>query len=237
MYQILKVMKEKIKESIIGQFYLYFKGLYLKRLYLARNKKFIEVLKKYITSDITIISTNCFAGRIMQDLKMQYNSPTLGLYFMYPDYIDFLSNIKHYLTETKLVFTDKSKYQLGNERLQNAEHKYPMALLDNVIEIHFLHYKTEEEAAQKWYRRIERINWNKLFVIGMDQNGCKEADIYNFEKLPFKNKVFFTHRNIKETNVIIPIKEFACRNEVGNPYTERDIFYKYLVKWLAENFK
>ena len=85
MYQILKVMKEKIKESIIGQFYLYFKGLYLKRLYLARNKKFIEVLKKYITSDITIISTNCFAGRIMQDLKMQYNSPTLGLYFMYAE--------------------------------------------------------------------------------------------------------------------------------------------------------
>lgn len=230
-------MKETLKKTFIGKFYLYLKEIYLKRLYLHRNKKFIEVLGKYISSDTTIISTNCFAGRIMQDLKMQYNSPTLGLYFMYPDYIDFLSNIKYYLKETKLVFVDKSKYPLGNERLKAAQHKYPVALLDNKIEIHFLHYKTREEAAEKWYRRIKRINWNKILVIGMDQNGCQLSDIKNFERLPFKNKIFFTHRHIAKNKVVIPIEEFAQRDEVGNPYTERDVFYRYFVKWLAENYQ
>lgn len=230
-------MKERLKETVIGKSYLYIKDIYLKRLYLHRNKKFIEVLGKYISSDTTIISTNCFAGRIMQDLKMQYNSPTLGLYFMYPDYIDFLSKLKYYLEETKLVFTDKSKYSLGNERLKAAQHKYPVALLDNKIEIHFLHYKTQEEAAEKWYRRIKRINWNKILIIGMDQNGCQLSDIKNFEKLSFENKIFFTHRHIAKNKVVIPIEEFAQRDEVGNPYTERDVFYRYFVKWLAENYQ
>lgn len=230
-------MKEKIKKTIIGNIYMDLKKSWLNKVYLRRNKKYIAILKQYIDSDTTIISTNCFAGRIMQDLKMQYNSPTLGLYFMYPDYVLFLSNLRYYLTEAKLVFVEKSKYKLGNERLQASDHKYPVALLDGKIEIHFLHYKTDEEAAQKWYRRARRINWSKILVIGMDQNGCNLSDINSFEKLPFNNKCFFTHRKLTKTNVVIPIEEFSQRQEVGNPYTERDIFYKYFIEWLSVNYK
>ena len=228
-------MKARLKKTMIGNIYMNFKKVWLNKIYLRRSKKYIDALRQYIDKDTTIISTNCFAGRIMQDLKMQYNSPTLGLYFMYPDYITFLSNLKYYLTEAKLVFVEKSKYELGNKRLQSSEHKYPVALLDGKIEIHFLHYKTCDEAAQKWYRRAGRINWNKILVIGMDQNGCNQSDIINFEKLPFTNKCFFTHRKYKESNVVIPIEEFSMRDEVGNPYTERDVFYKYFVKWLSNH--
>ena len=64
-----------------------------KRLYELRSP-YLKDIKAVIDQDTTIISSNCFAGRIMQDLGMQYNSPTLGLYFWYPDYIEFLSNLK-----------------------------------------------------------------------------------------------------------------------------------------------
>ena len=67
--------------------------------------------------DLSLISSNCFTGRIMQDIGMQYITPTLGLYFMYPDYIEFLSNLEYYLKEAKIEFVEHSKYAIGDERL------------------------------------------------------------------------------------------------------------------------
>lgn len=78
--------------------------------------RYICALRSRISKDTSIISTNCFAGRIMQDLSMRYNSPTEGLYFMYPDYIKFLKNLKYYLNEATLTFTPTSKYAICNER-------------------------------------------------------------------------------------------------------------------------
>ena len=51
---------------------------------------------------------------------MEYNSPTLGLYFMYPDYIEFLGNLHHYLTKAKIEFVEHSKYPVGDERRHGA---------------------------------------------------------------------------------------------------------------------
>lgn len=91
---------------------------------------------------------------------MEYNSPTLGLYFMYPDYIEFLQHLEYYLKEAKIEFVEHSKYPLGDQRRAErsiAHHWYPIGLLGGKVEIHFLHYHTEEEAAAKWYRRAQRI--------------------------------------------------------------------------------
>lgn len=73
-------------------------------------------VRQLIDDDTSIITSNCFAGRIMQDLGMKYNTPTLGLYFMYPDYIEFLQHLEYYLTEAKIQFVEHSKYPLGDER-------------------------------------------------------------------------------------------------------------------------
>lgn len=48
----------------------------------VRRKPYIADVAKMVNRDTSIISSNCFAGRIMQDLEMKYNSPTLGLYFI-----------------------------------------------------------------------------------------------------------------------------------------------------------
>ena len=132
----------------------------------------------------------------MQDLKMEYNSPTLGLYFMYPDYIEFLQHLDYYLKEAKITFVEHSRYSLGDQRRAErsiTHHWYPIGLLDGKVEIHFLHYHTEEEAATKWYRRAKRVNYDNLLIIGMDQNRCEENDIRSFDKLPYEQKIFFRH--------------------------------------------
>ena len=163
----------------------------------TKRQTYIKNFYNLIAPDTSIISSNCFAGRVMQDLKMKYNSPTLGLYFMYPDYIEFLSHLKYYLTEAKIEFVEHSKYKLGDERRANWKHWYPIGMFGGKVEIHFLHYHTEEEAAEKWYRRAARVNFSKLLVIGMEQNRCTSNDIMAFDRLPFEHKWIFSSKDIK----------------------------------------
>lgn len=199
-----------------------------KRLYKLR-KQYIPDIRKLITPDTSIISSNCFAGRIMQDLGMQYNTPTLGLYFFADDFIEFLSNLKYYLTEAKLEFLDESRYPLGNERRAKWTHWYPIGLLGGKVEIQFLHYHTAKEAAEKWYRRAQRVNFDKLMVIGMEQNLCTIDNVKVFDKLPFEKKIFFSTKNIPNVKSNCFLNVFAAQGEVGDPYQKGDIFYKELI--------
>jgi uncharacterized protein (DUF1919 family) len=49
--------------------------------------------------DFTVISNNCGAGRYgYNELRLQYTTPTVGLFFFFEDYIKFLSNLEHYLS-------------------------------------------------------------------------------------------------------------------------------------------
>ena len=200
-----------------------------KRLYKLREQ-YIPDIRKLITPDTSIISSNCFAGRIMQDLGMQDNTPTLGLYFFADDYIEFLSNLKYYLTEAKLEFLEQSRYPLANERREKWIHWYPIGILGGKVEIQFLHYHTEREAANKWYRRSRRINFDKLLVIGMEQNLTTVEHIKQFDALPFKNKIFFSSKNLRELNSNCCIDDFAVQGEVGDPYRCAEIFYRELIE-------
>lgn len=199
------------------------------RLYKLREQ-YIPDIRKLITPDTSIISSNCFAGRIMQDLGMQYNTPTLGLYFFADDYIEFLSNLKYYLTEAKLEFLEQSRYPLANERREKWIHWYPIGILGGKVEIQFLHYHTEREAANKWYRRSRRVNFDKLLVIGMEQNLTTVEHIKQFDALPFKNKIFFSSKNLRELNSNCCIDDFAVQGEVGDPYRCAEIFYRELIE-------
>lgn len=199
------------------------------RLYKLRSP-YISDIRKVITPDTSIISSNCFAGRIMQDLGMQYNTPTLGLYFFADDYIEFLSHLKYYLTEAKLGFLDQSRYPLGNERRAKWTHWYPIGLLGGKVEVQFLHYHTEKEAAEKWYRRARRVNFDNLFVIGMEQNLCTVDNIKAFDKLPFENKIFFSSKQIDNCISNCYLEKFAEHGEVGDAYKWAQDFYKALIE-------
>lgn len=225
-------IKNWLRSNCVGRILIEWKSKVVDAVCYLKRRRYIPTIKDLIDDDTSIISSNCFAGRIMQDKRMKYNTPTLGLYFMYPDYIEFLQHLKHYLTESKIEFVEHSKYALGDERRAKWKHWYPIGLLDGKVEIHFLHYFTEEEAATKWYRRAGRVNFDKLLVIGMDQNRCTEADIKAFDHLPFKQKLFFSSKDVKGQSIIY-LREFADKGQVGDPYRKADVFYKHLINYLS----
>ena len=99
-------LEKKIK-ALIRSTWLYKKKIALDDArYESLRAPLIPKLATLIKPTTSIISSNCFAGRVMQDLAMQYNSPTLGLYFWADDYIEFLKNLRFYLTEAQITFTD-----------------------------------------------------------------------------------------------------------------------------------
>ncbi len=62
------------------------------------------------------------------------------------------------------------------------------------IQIHFMHYGSEEEARVKWERRTarlldERRRGVEFFVKFCDCDGCTQAHLEQFARLPFKHKL------------------------------------------------
>ena len=47
--------------------------------------------------DFSIISNNCFAGIVYQHFNLQYNTPTVGLYFYPDEYIKFCKKFDYYI--------------------------------------------------------------------------------------------------------------------------------------------
>ncbi len=153
-------------------------------------------VKRSIKSrDFTIISNNCWAGRVYQYLDMPYLSPTAGLYFFAPDYIKFVTDLKKYLDKPlEFINPEESKYF---EELRNRKQTdKPIGILDDV-EIVFLHYKSQEEALEKWNRRKERVNFDNIILKFSWMNLCDDEHLEKFDALPFENKVILVDASRK----------------------------------------
>ena len=148
---------------------------------------------------------------IYESYNLPKESPTVGMFFMAKDYIEFLSDLKNYINgELTFIRPEESRWKDMSQVSRNKRFgSYPVGVLSNgknSIEIFFLHYHSEQEAREKWERRIQRINWDRLLVKFNDQNGCTENEINRFMKLSFKNKLFFTCKkwdNIQEEYTMI----------------------------------
>lgn len=153
--------------------------------------------KQLKSTDFTIISNNCWGGMIYESYNLPKESPTVGLFFMAEDYIEFLSDLKGYINGTLTFIPPESSRWKDATQVSGDKRfgTYPVGVLSNgknSVEIFFLHYHSEEESRDKWSRRSKRINWDKLLVKFNDQNGCTAKEVQAFMKMPYQNKLFFT---------------------------------------------
>lgn len=171
-----RFIKRKICQ---GAAWLSERPYYLKRFYIR---------KRIGKRNFTIIANNCWAGRAYQYLGMPYLSPTVGLYFFAEDYIKFIMNLRYYLSlDLQFISVEYSRYQEELRKRNENILAIPIGILDDV-EIVFLHYKSEEEAKNKWNRRLQRINYDDIILKFSNMNLCTEEHILKFDTLPFHNK-------------------------------------------------
>ena len=191
--------------------------LRIRNFYLRKSAK--KRRKKLVSDDFTIISNNCWSGLICESYNVPKTSPTTGLYFMAEEYVKFLSNLKYYTQECEIEFIspEKSKHRSFYE-LDKRFGTYPIAKIGDV-EIAMLHYKSEQEAREKWNRRCARINWDKLLVKMNDQNECSEEHMQAFCEMDFEHKLFFTvHKSWKIAECVKVFKGKNCINGLKEPF-------------------
>lgn len=173
-------------------------------------------------TDFSIISNNCWGGFVYQHFGLPYLSPTAGIYFFASDYIRFLKDLKYYIDHNvKSITADESKYRDILYKLH--QENVPIGLIDDV-EVVFLHYKTFEEALDKWDRRKARICWDNLYIKMSYMNCCNDDLVYEFDKLPYKNKFIFVTKDYGIKSQII----MTDRKDDDTILNDTDWFNKYI---------
>jgi uncharacterized protein (DUF1919 family) len=192
--------------------------------------------KKLLCTDFTVICNNCLASTaVYTKFGLKYNTPTVNLFFYPDDYLTFIENITE-LVKQPLRFKPISKYETANARARTRYRlsgSYPIGVLGEDIEIQFKHYKNQIEAATKWARRCQRINFDKLFFIFSERDGVTPAHIERYANLPFEHKVFFSSKPTSYPDITIVVKDYFGANEVGISNANR-IYEKYfdVTAWL-----
>ncbi len=137
--------------------------------------------------EFCIISNNCWGNRLYSIVKREYNTPFVGLYLLPEHYIKFINNL-----ESNISIELKDKHFNSNTT------NYPIADI-NGCTIHFLHYKDQSEAIDKWNRRrlrlISHINSHGLHSIifkfcVLDDNSA--LALKEFDALKFTRKIIIT---------------------------------------------
>lgn len=170
-----------------------------------------------LNKDFSVISNNCWGGFLYQYYNLKYLTPFVGLFIFAPDYIKLLRNLDYCLAQP-LVFiaAEDSKYK--DELIKNGSYNtYPIGLL-NDVEIHFLHYKTKEDACEKWNRRLQRLNRNNLIVKFCDRDFATEDLIREFDELAYAHKICFTSKPYPELASVVFLKQCNTGETVYNEW-------------------
>ena len=178
------------------------------RKYKNRRKK-----AKLKNNDVTILCSDCIGGVIYNDFNMRFNSPTINLYIKPFDFIKFCKKLGFYLS-CELKFKENKNHIVG--------------MLSD-IEIHFLHYKTFEEAKNKWIERSKRINKDNICLILTCKDGYTLKDIEDFDKLDYKNKVVFVPKKYNKFKSSFYINNSEENSEIKFLGTKVNHFGKKLI--------
>ena len=152
-------------------------------------------------TDLSLIASNCNGAMILHDLNMRFNSPFVDLWIKPRDFIKMCQNLKNYMNYN-LQFTAEEGID------------YPVGILKD-IRIYFQHYKTAKEAEDKWNQRRQRINYNNIFFLFTDRDGCSKQDLIDFDNLEYKNKAVFVHKPYPDIKSAVYIRGFEQNDSVG----------------------
>ena len=112
---------------------------------------------------------------------MQKKTPTVGAYFYAADYVKFCKRLRYYLSlELEIIPTKDSRYY--DALLAKGQQNVLVGRLDDV-EIIFLHYHDREVLLDKWKRRVDRIDWDRIIIKFSYQNQCTDELVEEFMEI------------------------------------------------------
>src|SRR5678810_1052541 len=97
----------------------------------------------------TVVSNNCWGAHIYQRLGQPYQTPFIGVFFAPECYLILVSRFRWFLSQP-VRFLDRSRHEYINALREERKLRYPIGCLGGDVEVQFLHYAAENEAAEKW---------------------------------------------------------------------------------------
>jgi uncharacterized protein (DUF1919 family) len=132
---------------------------------------------------VYVVSDDCWGGELYKHLGLPFSTPFIGLLISPGHYVRLVPRLEHYLS-AGLDFLDQPGTFRGSE--------YPVGVLGGDVEIHFLHYRTAVEAREKWMRRAERIDLDRVAIkFDASKPEASNADREAFLRLELPKKVAF----------------------------------------------
>lgn len=182
--------------------------------------------------DFSFLVPNCLGGILLHDLGLRFLSPTVNLMLTQDEFLSFVLNLDAYLSE-QLSFLERPEGECPRATLS------PSGLPQ--ILIHFTHYKTEQEASEKWYERAQRINRDNLFILIEERDGIGRQELEAFGTLKARGIVAFTCNEYADLPYCVYMPQYHSAGEVGNILKKRLIddsreyehFFDF-VKWFNE---
>jgi uncharacterized protein (DUF1919 family) len=178
---------------------------------LWRRRLAAKIMRARVTNrDFTIISNDCFGGMAYEELGRRYESPFVGLFVLPEDYIRLLRNLKP-ACERPIRFKEHSRHERINAWRQNIPQRdYPIGVVGDDVEVHFLHYANREAAEAKWTRRVERIHWDNLFVkICWHEEENMTSWLREFDAMPFARKLSLVPHEIPGIHSSVALRNYG----------------------------
>ncbi len=145
------------------------------------------------SEDFTIISNDCWGQALYEDWSIPCRTPMVGSGMHAECFLRFLTDIPGYLS-SPLRFIPASRHPSVN-RLRLRRETWPIGLLGDNVEVHFLHYKTECESRAIWEEACRHVNLNRLVVkFTVDKDGALPQHVAQFAELPFERKLLISER-------------------------------------------
>lgn len=148
--------------------------------------------------NFSIICQNCIGGVIYHNLGLPFLSPTINLWMEEKDFYKFAGRLKYYLSQEL--------------RFVSGIDETPVAWCGDIM-IHFNHYHSEEEAANKWYERCKRVNYDNLFFICSDRwslnKGLQpsEEDIRSLASVEARGRCVFSVKDYEGIDYIYHLRK------------------------------
>lgn len=179
--------------------------------------------KRVRNRSFSIVCNNCWGGAIYQDLGMIYSTPFVGL-FLYPECFVKLTADFQRLIQHPIRFITESRYGMANEH-RKKHYTYPIGLLGDDIEVHFIHTHQIDQAKASWERRLKRLQLKRLYFALIQRELCTVEHCESFLKQAKEPRVVFANFPNPQYESWVHLEE--CKKF---PYVTDLVKYPYLYR-------
>jgi len=166
--------------------------------------------------DFTVISNDCWGQALYEELGLPNRTPLVGSGMHADCFLRFLGDIPGYLA-SPLRFVATSRHASVN-RLRLRRSIWPMAVLGEDVELHFLHYTTEADSRRAWEEGLRHVNLDRVVVkFTVDKDGALPKHAAQFDRMPFERKLLISAH---------PHPEISCAVQVPNYVTNGAVMFR-----------